>query len=100
MEPRKPSKIPYTGPKTLAQPQQSNQTTSQPKDYKQERRELKQQYKTERYKARQESKLDKIKSKESGSGLKKVEGALGAAGTVLGLAETAKRIFAKNKNQE
>ncbi len=69
-------------------------------DYRAERYAARQEFKTKKQAAKQENKLDRIKSKESGGALKAAEGVAGVAGTVLGLAETAKRIFKKNNSGE
>jgi len=94
--------IAYGGPKTLATNTQTQSATPKIKtkaDYKAERYQARQEFKTKKQEAKQERRLDAIKSKESGSGLKKAEGVMAGIGTALGLAETARRVFAKNKNQ-
>jgi hypothetical protein len=93
-------KISYGGPKTLATNTQTQSATPKIKtkeDYKNERYQAKQEFKIKKQEARQERRLDKIKSREEGSGIKKAEGVMAGIGTALGLAETARRVFAKKK---
>jgi hypothetical protein len=87
-----------SGVNTASSPSAPAQKTKA--DYKAERYAARQEFKTKKQAARQETKLDRIKSGESGRVLKAAEGAAGVAGTVLGLAETAKRIFKKNNSGE